>query len=272
MNTDAKISILIANYNNGHFFKDAFDSLVTQTTNNWEAIVIDDCSTDNSVQIITSLIKNNSRFKFFQNKQNIGYQKTLIKAIELSNAPIFGRLDPDDALLPEAIEKSVKVHEKNKEVGLVYSNLIFCDEALNPIRVHKTGQITDLSKDYLYLNGAISHFATFKKEFYTLTTGIDSFNKRAEDKDLYMKMCEVAPVKHINENFYLYRVHKDGASSFSNTNKAYFWYWVALIKMAERRNINIEDLFLEEFIRRKDFLKSRWVKLGIKLGFLKTLK
>ncbi|WP_294297959.1 glycosyltransferase [uncultured Chryseobacterium sp.] len=51
-----KISLLVANYNNGRYFKDCYDSIVSQTYENWEVIIVDDASTDNSVDIIKKLI------------------------------------------------------------------------------------------------------------------------------------------------------------------------------------------------------------------------
>ena len=269
-----KISIIIANYNNGHFFHDCYRSLCEQTEINWEAIIIDDCSTDNSMQVIQNLIKDDKRCKFYFNKENIGYQKTIIKAIELSTTPLFGRLDPDDALLSFALEKSLKIHSAFPEVGLVYSNFIFSDSNLNELSVHYGKQITKLNEEYFNFNGEVSHFATFKKNIYNLTSGIDPHNKRAEDKDIYMKMCEIAPVKHIDETLYRYRIHDKSASTKLNSEKAFFWHFVALIKMAERRGYNIEDLFFEKFVIKSKYKSildainnSRWIKLGKKLGF-----
>ena len=101
-------------------------------------------------------------------------------------------------------------------------------------------------------------------------------NKRAEDKDIYMKMCEVAPVLHINETLYKYRIHQTSASNNSNSDKALFWHWVALIKMAERRQINIEDLFFENFAYKKKYKnidqimkKSKIFKWLYKLGLFR---
>ena len=247
---EAPISILIANYNNGHFFGDCFESLVAQNEKNWEAVVIDDASTDNSVEIITEMIKNDERFRFFQNEKNTGYQRTLIKAIQLSTAPIFARLDPDDTLSSNAIEKSLQAHNQFPEVGLVYSNISVCDKNLVEDFVHKGKQVNSLGREYYNLNGEMSAFASFKRKFYDQTSGIDPFNRRAEDKDIYMKMCEVAPVKYIDEVLYQYRIHDKATSTISNWEKADFWHMVALIKMAERRNINIEDIFLERYVHR----------------------
>ena len=277
-----KISILIANYNNGHFFKDCYDSLLAQTEKNWEAIVIDDCSTDNSVEIIKNLIAEDSRFRFFKNEKNIGYQKSLIRGIELSEAPIFARLDPDDALKPKAIELSLEAFGSNNEIGMTYTGFIFCDEKLNELKEHHCKQIESLNTDYYGFRGEISHFACFRKEVYNKTTGIDTFIKRAEDKDIYMKMCEIAEVKLIDNPQYLYRIHSGGVSNNKNSEKALFWHWVALIKMAERRNINIEDLFIEHYIPKNKYLqledkinslkKSRLLKLLYKLGIFKAYK
>lgn len=277
-----KISILVASYNNANFFKDCYNSLINQTEKDWEAIVIDDCSSDNSVEVIKSLIQDDYRFKLFVNEENIGYQKTLIKAISLSSSSIFGKLDSDDALKHNAIERSLEYHKKYPEVGLVYSNFIYCNENLVEIRPHFCKQITSLNEDYFNFKGEISHFTTYKKEIYLKTEGINAFIKRAEDKDIYMKMCEVAPVKHLDETLYLYRVHSGGMSTNNNGEKALFWHWAALIKMAERRGLNIEDTFVAHYVPKSKYLQledrlrslknSRLLKILYKLGIFKAYK
>ncbi|WP_051881664.1 glycosyltransferase family 2 protein [Chryseobacterium soli] len=278
----SKFSLLIANYNNGHFFEKCYQSLLSQTETDWEAVILDDGSTDNSLGIIKQITQNDSRCKIYQNEGNKGIGYTKRRLIELSEAEICGFLDPDDALVSHALEIVLKTHEENKEAGLVYSNLIFCDEHLNPKSVHKGKQITELDQSYYNFNGEISHFASFKKKTYNQTSGIDTFLKIAEDKDWYMKMCEVAPVKYIDEDLYLYRIHNNGISTNKNTEKALYWHWVALIKMAERRNVNIEDLFVQNYVSKRKYehvtntlgrvKNSRWAKLGNRLGLFKIFK
>lgn len=247
----AKISILIANFNNGHLFEDAYRSLVSQTSDQWEAIVIDDASADDSVAVIEKLIRGDKRFLFFKNETNIGCQKTVLRAIELSSTEIFGRLDPDDALYPDAVEISLIEHQKHPEVGLVYSDITFCDKDLNPQAVYAAGQVDHLDEKSLLLNGEIGGFATLKKEFYDKTSGIDSTILRAEDIDIYMKMCEVAPVKRIPKSVYYYRILNTSLSKGQNAERAYFWHLVSIVKLAERRQKNLEDLFNEHFVKRR---------------------
>ena len=246
------VSILIANFNNGHYFREAFQSLLQQTCENWEAVVIDDCSTDGSPQIIASLIKDDPRFRYYENPQNLGYQKTLLRAIALSRAEIFGRLDPDDTLSPEALRLSLEAHRRNPQAGLVYSDLRVCDEQLVLKWIHSSEVVNVLDQKYYNLNGEISPFSTFKKVIYEKTSGIDISIRRAEDKDIYMKMCEVAPVVYLPAILYNYRHLSTGLSTGNNEFTAFFWHWAALVKMMDRRHVNLEDVFLEHIGKRSD--------------------
>lgn len=273
------ISIIIANYNNGQYIADCIKSLQNQTASNWEAIIIDDCSTDNSTALIATLIQDDARIKLFKNETNQGYQRTLVKGVGYATADIFARLDPDDMIKENTIALSLQKHADHPEVGLVYTNVVFCREDMTPFYVMKCKQVESNNPNFFGFNGEISQFASFKRHLYDQTTGFDTFNRRAEDKDIYMKMYELAPVLHIDEDLYLYRIHGTNASKNENQAKAFFWFWVAIVKASERRNINVENLFLEHFMRVKDhhdmmnkIKSSRWIWLGKKLGFLKYLK
>ncbi|TYA66648.1 glycosyltransferase family 2 protein, partial [Seonamhaeicola marinus] len=122
-----QFSILIANYNNGHFFKDCYKSIVAQTYSKWEAVIVDDASKDDSIEIINDLIKGDDRFKLYLNKTNKGCGYTKHKCATLAQGDIMGFLDPDDALVPEAIALMVNTHLKNKDVAIVTSKYEFVD-------------------------------------------------------------------------------------------------------------------------------------------------
>ncbi len=248
-----KISILIAHFNSGKYFTDAFESLRRQTETDWEVIIVDDASTDGSPDLVKSLIKNDSRFKIIVNDTNEGCAAAISRAIQYSTAPLFARLDPDDALAPEALDIMVRAHTEYPEVGLIYSNHWVCSAELEIQNLHQCRQLTNLTDEESFLYyGEIAQFATFKKEFFRKTDGMHTFNKRAEDVDIYLKMSEVAPVRYLNENLYYYRIRPGSRRQFENAERAKFWYWVALIKMAERRNLNIEDFFVKHCARRKE--------------------
>jgi len=91
-----KISILIANYNNSHFFKDCYESLLNQTYKDFEVIILDDFSNYEDYKNIKNLISNDNRFRIFRNQSNKGVGFTKRKLVELASNEICGFLDPDD--------------------------------------------------------------------------------------------------------------------------------------------------------------------------------
>lgn len=280
-------SILIANFNNGRYFKDCYESLIAQTFSQWEAVIVDDCSTDDSVELIRSLVGEDSRFKIYINEVNSGVGYTKKRCIDLAEGEICGFIDPDDAVTPNAVELMMKTHDSHPNVSLVYSNFIYCDDQLSQTSVRKTEQINNKMNDFYNFGGIISHFATFKKSFYHKTSGLSSFYRRAIDQDLYLKLYDSGEVFHIDYDLYLYRIHNGGISTNSNAEKAFFWHWAAIINTAERRNTNVEDLFITKYAERRlldnqllqntlhtnfrnRLKKSKWLKLGKLLGLFKN--
>jgi glycosyltransferase involved in cell wall biosynthesis len=99
-----KFSVLMANYNNGEYISEAIESVLNQSFPDWELIIIDDNSNDNSVEKIGKYL-NDSRIRFIKNKKNVGYTTTLIKLVSKARSKIFGTLDSDDTLTPDALKK-----------------------------------------------------------------------------------------------------------------------------------------------------------------------
>jgi glycosyltransferase involved in cell wall biosynthesis len=231
-------SILVANYNNGKFFKDCYNTIISQKYNNWEVIILDDRSTDNSLQIINDLIKGDTRFKLFENEINSGVGVTKAKLIELANGEICGFLDPDDGLSPDALLSSINVFKKDKNVVLTYSKFVKCDENLKPVSVPKV-TVQVLNNDPYFFNCPVSivHFVSFRKSIYTQTERIDTSMRIAEDQDLYLKMYEKGDVRFINENNYFYRAHSGGISQNENKPKSKEYFSQVIFNAMKRRNL-----------------------------------
>ena len=239
-------SLLIANYNNGIFFKDCYDSIISQTYTNWEVIVVDDASKDNSVELIQNIIGDDTRFKFYQNSENKGCGFTKRRCAELATGEICAFLDPDDAITEEALAIMVAEHEKFPKASMVYSKHYFCDENLKIDTTRESQQVENHKPFYFDFDGYIHHFLSYKKEYYDKTVGIEAYLLRAVDRDLILKLYEVGAAFFIDKALYKYRIHKNGISTNNNQDKAYFWYWVTIIDAAKRRKVNIENLFTEK--------------------------
>lgn len=239
-------SILIANYNNGKFFQDCYNSIMAQTYSHWEVIIVDDASTDNSVAIIKKIIGEDTRFKVYENPENKGCGFTKRKCAELATGEICAFLDPDDAITEEALAIMVAEHEKFPKASMVYSKHYFCDENLKIDTTRESQQVENHKPFYFDFDGYIHHFLSYKKEYYDKTVGIEAYLLRAVDRDLILKLYEVGAAFFIDKALYKYRIHKNGISTNNNQDKAYFWYWVTIIDAAKRRKVNIENLFTEK--------------------------
>jgi len=235
-------SILVAQYNNGHFFKDCFQSILEQTYTNWEVIIVDDFSTDDSIEVIRELIQNDTRFKLFLNDKNYGCGYTKRKCAALATGEICGFLDPDDTLEPIALEKMVAIHLKHLEVSVATSKYMMIDIDLNIIlKPNHIKKIPSGCSFLTYGKGAMTHFATFKSSYYAKTFGIDAKFKRAVDQDLYYKLEEVGEHYFLDEFLYNYRINENSISANRNLYKAQYWHHVAMQDAYIRRKKNNDN-------------------------------
>ena len=232
-----KFSILIAHYNNGNFFKECYDSLLMQTYQNWEAIIVDDASTDDSLLQIRSLTKNDSRFRLYVNETNQGCGYTKRKCMEFASGEICAFLDPDDALYTQAIESSVNAFRQNSEIVAAYSKFMICDKFLNPLQVFKNSKQIYNSPHFFNTHIQISHFFSFTKEAYFKTSGINAALFNAVDQDLYLKILEVGNPKFINEVLYRYRTHSNGISQYKSKKSVKESFSKVILETMHRRKL-----------------------------------
>lgn len=233
-----KFSVLVANYNNGKFFRDCYQSIVSQSYDNWEVIILDDKSTDNSLQIIRELIGDDSRFRIYENAENAGVGVIKSKLIELATGDICGFVDPDDAILPTAIEKSVGIFSKHKKTVLTYSRFMKCDKDLHPLAPFQSAkQVVNNNPYFFNCPIVINHFVCFRRDVYFQTEKINPELRISEDQDLYLKMYEKGNVKFISDTNYLYRTHAGGISQNDNKKKSYELWGLVIWNAMQRRGL-----------------------------------
>jgi glycosyltransferase involved in cell wall biosynthesis len=114
------ISIILPCYNYGKFLPEAFKSLFSQTYSNWECIVVNDGSTDNSKEVIDSFAREDERIKVIE-ISNSGVSVARNTAILNSRGSLLFPLDADNKLFPECLERCLKEFQRNPDVKLVYS-------------------------------------------------------------------------------------------------------------------------------------------------------
>ncbi len=240
-----RFSILMSNYNKSKYVAEAIQSVIDQTFKDWELVIIDDCSTDNSTEVIKPFLKD-ERIRFLENSGNIGCIRTLKRMIYESRAEIVGILDSDDTLTNDAIEVMYNSYTKNPEHGFIYSQFIFCDNELN---IRRKGYCKSIPQDKSNLNlNCVSAFRTFRKKDYFKTEGIDENIIYAEEKDQIFKMEEVTKLLFIDKILYKHRVLPDSQSHEPKKKQVgRVSFILAKYKAYKRRiNTNIPNLTREE--------------------------
>lgn len=128
---DPLITILMTVYNGSRFLRSSIDSVLKQSFSNFEFLIIDDCSTDNSLEIIKSF--KDKRIVIHSNSQNLGQTRSLNIGFRLARSPRIARIDADDVALPFWIKRHVDFINKNLQFSVVTTGVVIIDDS-NKIR------------------------------------------------------------------------------------------------------------------------------------------
>lgn len=159
---ESLISVAICTYNGERFLQEQIESILAQTYKNLEVIVVDDCSTDKTVDIIKTYSEKDSRIKLFRNEVNFGFNKNFEKAIDLTSGDYIAISDQDDIWLPHKLQQ---LFDNIKNNWLIFSNSSYLGDSkqgrlLNNfklpsnykgilLRNHVTGHTSLLHRDFL---------------------------------------------------------------------------------------------------------------------------
>jgi len=235
------VSVIMPNYNGAKYISIAIESVISQTYSLWELIIIDDCSTDNSVNIIEEYVAKDKRIKLIKLPNNSGTAIARNTGIEVAIGQYIAFLDSDDAWLPYKLEKQVKFIRDNN-LALTYSSYYVIDEYGNVKGIRNIKERISY-KDLLKTNWignltGIYNAQKFGKIFME--------NVRYEDYTLWLKILK--KVKYafgINEPLAKYRVLSSSYSS--NKFKAIKWMW-NIYRRIERLNLLHSTYYLGNYI------------------------
>jgi len=133
------VSVFTPNYNNSKYLSETIESILNQEYSNFEYIIIDDYSTDQSWELIKNYAKKDSRIKCFRNGRNLGIVKTRNKGFKYrsSKSKYYAIIDSDDISLSDRLKIQVDFLEKNQDYGLVGSNALIINEESKIISYRK---------------------------------------------------------------------------------------------------------------------------------------
>ena len=123
------ISVIMGTYNCADTVKNAIDSVVAQTFEDWEFIICDDCSTDNTYHVLKEIAEGDKRIKIVRNESNKKLAYTLNHCLEIAKGKYIARMDADDICFPDRLSKQVKFLDQHKEYAVVGGGIIPYDDS-----------------------------------------------------------------------------------------------------------------------------------------------
>lgn len=166
MNKEPLVSIAMCSYNGERFIKEQLDSILNQTYNNIELIIVDDCSKDNTIEIIEEYLNKDNRIKFYKNVKNLGFVKNFEKSISLCTGKYIALADQDDIWKKNKLEVFVA---EIKDNTLIYSDAILIDKdskILNKELIRPNANLAKgrCNKAFIFTNCVSGNTLMFKKE------------------------------------------------------------------------------------------------------------
>lgn len=213
------VSIIVPNYNNAKYLTDCIESIQNQSYKNIEIIIVDDCSTDNSMSILTELSNKYNNIIIYKNEKNRGVSYSRNLGIIKSSGDFFSTLDPDDQYYSDKIELEVKkIISKPNEDIIVYSGFNSVNENLEPIPFK--AKLTNFNavngwiyKKLCYMVIPVPRDMLMKKDQFISVGGFNESMSLYEDWDFKLRLAKKYKFLFSGSKGVKYRRHSSGLSS-----------------------------------------------------------
>lgn len=230
-----KLTVLMTTYNVEHYIKETMQSLFAQTYKNFELLIIDDASTDNTVSIINSI--NDSRIKLIQLDENVGVGMANNIGLKYVNTEFIAKADSDDIYMPTRFEKQINYLERNKNVGVVKCLITFFPDNYSVERsnrfkyfksvrekLYNSGNNSKEIKKILYCWDCIPHNSVMARTSVIKSIGYDNL-RFGEDTTLFYKINDNGYIiDSINECLVKFRVRDNSITAKVNADQFHFKY------------------------------------------------
>lgn len=213
-----KVSIIMPNYNCAKFLGETIDSVKNQTYKNWELLIVDDCSTDNSVEIIKSYIDADDRIELFVNESNCGAAASRNRAMREATGKWIAFLDSDDLWLPEKLEKQLEFMVDNG-YKFSYTPYEHIDEntELSGLKVTGPKKLTKRKMKQCCYPGCLT--VMYDAECIGLIQINDKIGNGENDYAIWLEAVKKASCYYFNNVLAQYRVRSNSLSHKASKRK-----------------------------------------------------
>jgi len=250
------VSVVMAVYNGEQYLKDAVYSVMAQTFSNFEFIIIDDGSTDNTPKLLEQFSRNDSRIKIIR-QENSGLPAALNRGICEARGKYIARMDADDISLPNRFELQVEFMENNPEIGLCGTACRLIGESSG---ISWTTTDPDELKCRLLFWPCITHSTVMMRKNILIDNNLfyNPNYKQAEDYELWSRISKVCEIANLPDILLLYRVT---ASQKSTRFADEVTKWSATVQHRLLEDLGItptdDEMSIHSSLHKSAFEKSR---------------
>ena len=217
---DGLVSVIMPSYNTGSLIKESINSVFNQTYGNWELIIVDDCSSDNTMEVLGTI--NDPRIKIIRNEVNSGAAVSRNRALREARGRWIAFLDSDDLWMPDKLEKQLDFMEKNG-YSFSYTNYEEIDSDGHSTGVMVTGpdKITETGMFNYCWPGCLTVMYDRNKVGLIQIEDI----KKNNDYAMWLKVCKKADCHLLNETLAKYRKGRSGSISTQSVKTMIGWHY-----------------------------------------------
>ena len=258
-----KVSVLIPAYNYAHYLTEAIESALAQTFEDFELIIIDNCSTDNTKEIVYNYAKEDSRVIFMENNENIGMFRNYNQALLHAKGEYIKFLNADDKFEPTLLEKFVKILDEHQDVSIVTSHRQYFQNGSDIQKTDFSGMQNGKEMILLALSkiNFIGEPTTVMFRKKNLNLGLfDTSLIFFADLDMWLRQLSVGNLYIVDEVLSFVRKHEEqGTESLrGHTDKSVFiaLQWPEYVRNSIIMNRFGYNLYDESTMTRKKILKK----------------
>lgn len=192
-----EITVLMSVYNDKKYLSESVESILNQTFENFEFLIIDDASTDGSKDLLEEYAKEDSRIKLICNKNNKGLSYNLAEGTSLAKAPWIARMDADDISVKDRLAIQIQYVKEHPSIDIVGSYVIDIDDEGNELELRKVPTTHEKIANLIWTCPFIHPTVLFKKESIIKAGSYDRNLRRRQDYDLWFR-CHEASLRFDN--------------------------------------------------------------------------
>ena len=252
-----KISIVLPVYNGSVHLKESMTSICNQTYKDFELIVIDDCSTDNSGEISQSYAEADPRIVYYRNDNNLKLPLSLNKGFSIAKGEFLTWTSCDNIYRQDALEKMLSAIEKDSKTGMVYASMQIIDENGQQKEFIKSGP-----EDHLIFRNVIGACFLYRK---CVQENIGLYNPDlflCEDYEYWLRIAEYTKIFRMDDCLYQYRRH---SQNLSHNNE----------KEIISKGIDVQKKYYSSFVKKRQqaayfyaHLRARDIYNPLRQGYL----